>query len=129
MQREISDKLLLGKNVSSFENTGESDAIDWTASNYHDTKEKDKKIRELINTGNYDADIAKYIPGVLEVKYQGMLEDIHIREKVAHTSYKDMEKLDFQILLTDNYCVNPSGIHTYGLHFLPMKFTNILTLC
>ena len=129
MQREISDKVLLGKNVSSFENTGESDAIDWTASNCHDTKEKDKKIRELINTGNYDADIAKYIPGVLEVKYQGMLEDIHIREKVAHTSYKDMEKLDFRILLTDNYYVNPSGIHTYGLHFLPMKFTNILTLC
>ena len=121
MQREISDKLLLGKNVSSFENTGESDAIDWTASNYHDTKEKDKKIRELINTGNYDADIAKYIPGVLEMKYQGMLEDIHIRQKVAHTSYKDMEKLDFQILLTDSYYVNPSGIHIC----FPMKIKKI----
>ena len=92
-------------------------------------RKKIKKIRELINTGNYDADIAKYIPGVLEVKYQGMLEDIHIREKVAHTSYKDMEKLDFQILLMDNYYVNPSGIYTCVLHFLPMKFTNILTLC
>ena len=99
------------KNVSPFENTGESDAIDRTVSNYNDTKEKVKKIRELIKTGNYDADIAKYIPCVLEMKYQGMLEDIDTREKVAHPSYKDMDDLDFQILLTDNYYVNPSSIH------------------
>ena len=43
MQREISDKVLLGKIVSPFENTGESDAIDRTASNYNGAKEKVKK--------------------------------------------------------------------------------------
>ena len=37
------------------------------------------------------------------MKFQGMIEDINTREKVAHSSYKDMEELDFQILLTDNY--------------------------
>ena len=42
-------------------------------------KIKLKKIRELINTRNYDADIARYIPGVLEMKFQGMLEDIDTR--------------------------------------------------
>ena len=56
-------------------------------------------------TGNYDADIATYIPGVLEMKFRGMLDDINTREKVAHSSYTDMEELDFQILLTDNYYV------------------------
>ena len=45
------------------------------------------------------------------MKFQGMIEDIDTREKVAHTSYKDMEELDFQILLTDNCYVNPSSIH------------------
>ena len=110
MQREISDKVLLGKNVSPFEHTGESGAFDRTASNYNDAKEKVKKIKELIKTGNYDTDIAKYIPGVLEMKYQGMLEDIDTREKVARPSYKDMDELDFQILLTNNYYVNPSSI-------------------
>ena len=45
------------------------------------------------------------------MKYQGMLEDIDTREKVAHPSYKDMDELDFQILLTDNCYVNPSSIH------------------
>ena len=40
-----------------------------------------------------------------------MLEDIDTTEKVAHPSYKDMEELDFQILLTDNYYINPNIIH------------------
>ena len=40
-----------------------------------------------------------------------MLDDIDTREKVAHSSRTDMEELDFQILLTDNYYVNPLSIH------------------
>ena len=68
-------------------------------------------MRELISTGKYDEDIARYIPGVLDLKFQGMLEDIDTREKVAHFSYTDMEELDFQIMLTDNYYVNPNSIY------------------
>ena len=40
-----------------------------------------------------------------------MLEDIDTRDKVAHPSYIDMEQLGFQILLTDNYYINPNSIH------------------
>ena len=90
---------------------GGSSAIDRTASNYNDAKEKVKKIRELMKTGKYDTDVAKYIPGVLEMVYQGMLEDIETKEKAAHSSYKDMEQLHFQIMLTDNYYINPNSIH------------------
>ena len=67
MQIEISDRVFLGQNVSSFKNAGLSDAIDRTASNYNDAKDKVQKIRELIKTGIYDADIARWIPGVLEI--------------------------------------------------------------
>ena len=70
-----------------------------------------KKLREPINPGKYDEDVAKYIPGLLELKFQGMLEDIDTREKVALSSYTDMEELDFQILLTGNYYINPNSIH------------------
>ena len=73
-------------------------------------EKKLEKIGELISTGKYDADIAKYIPGILEMKFQGMFEDIDTREKVAHPSYKDKEELDFQILLTANYYINPNSI-------------------
>ena len=61
--------------------------------------------------GKYDADLAKYIPGLLELVFQGMLDDIDTREKVAHPSDKDMEQLDFQILLTENCHVNPNSTH------------------
>ena len=40
-----------------------------------------------------------------------MLEDIDTRQKLAHPSYTDMEQLNFQILLTDNYYINPNSIH------------------
>ena len=85
--------------------------IDRTASNDNHAKEKVQKIRELSKTRNYNADIAKYIPGVLEMKFQRMLEVIETREKVVRPSYKNMEEFDFQILLIDNYFVNPSNIH------------------
>ena len=115
MQREISDKVFLGNTVSPLDEVGRSSAIDRTASNYNDAKEKVKKIRELISIGRYDKDIAKYIPNLLELKFQGMLEDIDTREKVAHSSYSDIEQLDFKILLTDNYYINPNSIQ----HLLP----------
>ena len=80
-------------------------------SNYNDVKEKVKKIRELISTGRYDEYVAKYIPNLIEIIFQGMLEDIDTREKVAHSSYTDMEQTDFQILLTDYCYICPNSMH------------------
>ena len=36
--------------------------------------------------GKYDADLAKYIPGLLDLAIQDMLDDIDTREKVSHPS-------------------------------------------
>ena len=44
MQREISDKVFLGNTVSPYDNANRSSAIDSTASNYNDAKEKVQKI-------------------------------------------------------------------------------------
>ena len=52
-------------------------------------------MRELINTGKYDEDMAEYIPGDLEMKFQGMLEDIDIREKKKHILPKQIWKIEF----------------------------------
>ena len=110
MQREISDKVTLGDTLNPYEDARRSTAIDRTASNYNDAREKVQKIRNLIGTGRYDADLAKYTPGLLELAFQSMLEEIDTKEKTAHPSYKDMEQSYFQILLTENYYVNPNGI-------------------
>ena len=45
-------------------------AIDRTASNYDDAKEKVQKIRDFIGTGKYDENLAKYIPGLPELAFQ-----------------------------------------------------------
>ena len=107
MQREISDKNILRDTLNPINDASCSTTIYRTTSNYNDAKEKVRKIRDLINMGKYDADLTKYIPGVMDLAIQGMLDDIDTREKVAHPSYKDKEHLDFQILLTENYYVNP----------------------
>ena len=61
-------------------------------------------MKKLIE--NRDAGIAKYIPGTLELVFQGMPGDIDTKEQPANVSYKDMENLEFQIMLTNNYYTN-----------------------
>ena len=117
MQREISNKVFLGNTVSPYDNAGQSSAIARTASNHNDTKEKVKKIRELISLERHDEDIAKYIPGILELEFEGMLKNMDTGEKVAHPSYTDMEQLHFQILLTDIILTRIVYIHVC----FPMK--------
>ena len=110
MQRKIDNEVQFGKTVSLFDTTGQSSYVDRTASNFINTSEKVQKLKRLINTGEYNADIAKYIPGMLELAFQGMIENIDSKEQVAHISYKDMETLEFQIMLT-NYYTNPDSMH------------------
>ena len=111
MQGDISNRNTLDDTLNPIDDARRLTAIDRTTSNYNDTKEKVQKIRDLINVGKIDADLAKYIAGLTDLAVQGMLDDIDTRGKVAHPSYKDKEQLGFQILLTENYYVNPANIH------------------
>ena len=88
MQRKTGTEVELGKAVSLFDSIGASSAIDRSASNYLNAAEKEQKIRKLISAGTYDADIVKYIPG--------MLENIDTKEQPAYVLYRDMENLDFK---------------------------------
>ena len=72
MQREISNKNTLGDTLNPYNDARRSTAIDRTTSNYNEAKEKVQKIRDFINMGKYDADLAKYIPNLLDLAIQGM---------------------------------------------------------
>ena len=100
MQRDVSDRNTLRDTLNPYNDARWSTAIDRTTSNYDDAKAKVQKIRDLINMRKYDADLRKYIPGLLDLAIQGMLDDIDTREKVVHPSFKDME-----------HYVNPNSIH------------------
>ena len=99
MQRRIGNEVQLGSTVFPFDTTGQSLPIDRTASNFLNASEKVQKIKRLINTGENDPDLAKYISGMLELVFQGMIENIDKREQVAHISYKDMESYNLKLCL------------------------------
>ena len=47
MQRDIKDRNFLGETLNPYDDACQSTAIDRTASNYNDAKEKVQKIRNL----------------------------------------------------------------------------------
>ena len=72
---------------------------------------KVKKIRRLIEQDIYDVDIALYIPGTLDLVFQGMIEKIMTTEQPADTTYSDKEILDFELILDNNYYTNLKSLH------------------
>ena len=67
MQREIRTQVDIGKNVSTFESVGDVPSIDKTASDFEKADTKVKTLKQLIDTGEYDANIARYVPGIIEL--------------------------------------------------------------
>ena len=95
IQRKIENEVELGATVLSFDSIGRSSAINRTASNYGDSREKVKKMKQLISLRTCNTDIAREY-----ITHQGMIEDI---------SYKNVEQVNFQIMLTDNYYLNSNS--------------------
>ena len=52
MQRKIRTEVKIGNTVSSFDSIGKSLAIDSSASNYTNAREKVQKIKQLISKGH-----------------------------------------------------------------------------
>ena len=85
MQREINDEVKIGNSVTPFHTVGKTPAIDKTPSDFDNANVKVKKIRGLIERGIYDVDIARYIPGMLDLVFQGMIEKSMTSEQPTDT--------------------------------------------
>ena len=121
MQREINSNIHLGQSVTPFESIRRSAAIDRTASDLHNASQKVKKTKSLIDKGEYDADITRYIPGTLDMVFQGMIDKTKTIEQLVHLSYKDKETLDFQLLLDKNQYTNLNSLHLW----FPIRFRKL----
>ena len=85
---------------------------------FDDANLKVKKNKRLIERGTYDADIGRYIPGTLDLNFQGMIEKIMTIEQPANPFYKDKEVLDFELMLDNNFCTNLKSLHIcFPIHF------------
>ena len=69
MQRKTGTEVELGKTVSLLNSIGVLSVIDRSTSNYINATDKLQKIKNLISTGTYDADIAMYIPETLDLAF------------------------------------------------------------
>ena len=118
MQHEIGTQVNLGKTISALDSIGRVPDIDKNASDFDKANTKVSKLKRLVTTGEYDADLARYIPGTLELIFQGMLDDIKTMEQVAHPSYKDLETFDFNLILDKNLYTNLNSLH----FVFPIKF-------
>ena len=122
MQWEISNDVKIGSSVMPFQSVGKSPAVDKTASDFDNANLKVKKIRRLIEWGIYDADIARYIPGMLDLMFQGMIEKIMTIEQPADTTYSDKEILDFELILDNDNYTNLKSLHLC----FPIRFKKII---
>ena len=95
-----------------------SPAINKTDLDFDNGNLKVKKNKRLIERGTYDADIGRYIPGTLDLNFQGMIEKIMTIEQPANPFYKDKEVLDFELMLDNNFCTNLKSLHIcFPIHF------------
>ena len=82
---------------------------------------KVKKIRKLTEHGIYDANIARYIPGTLDLLFQGMIEKIKTIGSPADTTYKDKEVSEFVLILDNDHYTNLKGLR----FCFPIKFRKL----
>ena len=76
----MDNKVQLRKIVSPFDSIGGLSSIDRTASNFTNATKNVQKIKRLIDAGQYDTDLAKYISRMLSLVFQGMTENIDTKE-------------------------------------------------
>ena len=85
---------------------------------------KAKNIRRLIKHGIYDTNIVQYIPGTLDVVFQGIINKIMAIEQPADPSYKDKQVLDFELILDNNFYTNlKSLLICFLTHFKKLSNT------
>ena len=90
-------------------------AIDKAISDFDNTSLKVKKTRGLIEKGIYDTGIDRYIPGTLDMIFQGMIERVKTIEQPPDTTYKNKEMLEFELILDKNYYTNLKSLHICSL--------------
>ena len=100
MEQEISNNVKMGSLVTPLQSIGKCPAIEKTTSDFDNANLELKKIRRLIEQGIYNADIARYIPRMLDLVLQGMIEKIMTIEQPVDTTYSDKEILDFELTIT-----------------------------
>ena len=71
MQRKTTNEIKIGDSVIPFPSVGKSSAVDKTTSDFDNANLKMRNFRRLIERRIYNADIARYILGTMDLVFEG----------------------------------------------------------
>ena len=97
MQREISNKIQLVKNLNPLRDISNVPSIDNVA-NLKDVFGKVDKLGALWNKGETDASLVRYILYLSDVSRQGQIYSINHKKAYAAQTYTDKKLLEFTVI-------------------------------
>ena len=109
MQREISNKIRLGKNLNPLRDVSNVPSIDNVA-NLRNVFGKVDKLGNLWDRGEADVDLARYIPDLTDTSRQGQVYRITAKKAYATQTYTDQKALEFTVILAANTYNNYSSM-------------------
>ena len=109
MQSARNNRVKLGENLNPLEDATGVDAADFSA-DLENLINKLDKLADLCDTGNVDADLPRYIPGMSKIMYQGHIDWIETKRSYAASTYTDSQMMEFNIELTANHYINFSNM-------------------
>ena len=109
MQREISNKIQLGKTLNLLIDISAVLSID-NSSNLKDVFGKVDKLRDLWDKGHADASLIRYIPGLSNVSRQEQIVNIVEKKAYPTSTYTNKKTLELTIALAANTFKNCSNM-------------------
>ena len=61
--------------------------------------------------GTVDAELIRYLPGITDISYQGMIYVARIKKVPVDSTHKDFQTLEFNIKLPANQYMNLNSVH------------------
>ena len=104
MQSARSNRVKLGENLNPLEDATGVDAADFSA-DIDNLLTKLDKLTDLHDSGKFDADLLRYIPGMNKIMYQGQIDWIETKRTYAASTYTDNQILGFVIEITANHYI------------------------
>ena len=119
MQRDISNKILLGENLNPLNDVSVVSAID-NSSNLKDVFGKVDKLGNIQDKGEANASLTQYSPSLGNISRQGQIYNIIPKKPYVSNTYVDEKLLEFNVILPANTYTNYNSMCIV----LPVQFTN-----
>ena len=98
MQRPIFDDIHLGQTVNPAESTNAVKSVDYVA-DFRNIIGKVDILQRLVKFDFMESGLIKYLPGITELVYQGMIYNIRMKRVPADSTYKNFQTLELNHLM------------------------------